>query len=70
MVTHSLILLHSFLAHGDGKNTSILIATPICRLLLLPLIAICFSKTVFVTRYTGLNLKYVNIAEMYELNRE
>lgn len=64
MATHSLILLHSFLLHGDCKNASILSAT----LLLLPVIAILFSKTVFVAKYTALNLK-VNIAEMYELNR-
>lgn len=41
MVTHSLILLHSLLLHGDCKNASILSAT----LLLLPVIAILFSKS-------------------------
>jgi len=59
MVTHSLILLHSFLLHGDCKNASILSAT----LLLLPVIAILFSKTLFFAKYTALNLK-VNIVEM------
>jgi len=59
MVTHSLILLHSFLLHGDCKNASILSAT----LLLLSVIATLFSKTVFVAKYTASNLK-VNVAEM------
>ena len=65
MVTHSLILLHSFLLQGDCKNASTLSAT----LLLLPVIAILFSKTGFFAKYIALNLK-VNNAEMQELNRE